>query len=239
MKRILLLGAAALGMFAGNAFADESQHAGLYVAAGVTHIDGDLTFSGGKPAETLSGYLPTLRAGGDVQFDHIVLGASAFTSYGDGFDSPAVRDGNYLVQQGHEDSVKGWEVRAGLAFGQLLVFGAYGQNQSSIETTQSCPADWNAAPFGFCHGGGVAATGIARQGTRKGAADLTANTWSVGAEWNLTRHWFVSARYSESDAESAVVSLNPTGDTAGQLAHPPTDPHQSAKYFGGEVAWRF
>lgn len=242
MKKVWLLGAAlaAFGM-AGTAHAED--HTGLYVAGGGMQFDGDFTFSGGKPAENVSGAMTFIEVGGDYQFgsgpNGFVLGGSYFQTLGDGLDSGPVRDGNYLVQNAHVDGLTGWEVRGGFAFGDVEPYIAYGQTDEDASTFQSCPNDWNSVVAGFCRGGGVPATAIARQGTRRGDAGQTMDTWSIGVNWNLSTHAFVDIRYSQADYGSQIVSLEPTGNTAGQTAHPATDPHQDPTWAAVKIGYRF
>lgn len=241
MRKFLLLSAAALAASAGSAFAQD--HTGISVAIGATQFDGDFEFTGGKPTQELSGTLPTLRLGADYQFGGDeggpVLGASYFTTFGDGIQSPPNRDGNYLVQDGRIDGLSGWEVRAGWAFGDWLPYVAYGQTERDGVTRQSCPNDPASVVAGFCAGGFVPATATARAGQREGSVDGSGETISLGLEWNLSEHVFFDARASQTDFGEQIVSLDPTGNTPGQLAHPLTNPSQDSQAFSFAIGWRF
>lgn len=239
MKMVWMAGAA-FALMAGAAHAQ--NHTGLSISVGAANVNGDVTFSGGKPAETLNGTVGLARVGFDYQFgaeSGFVVGASYFSTIGDGVQSAPVRDGNYLVQDSRLDGLSGFEGRIGYAFGAWMPYAAYGQTERDLVTRQSCPNQTGSAPFGFCHGGGVPATELARAGQREGDAGSTADTWSVGLEWSASEHVFLDARYSDTDFGTQVVSLDPTGNTPGQLAHPATDPTQSLRSFAVSVGLRF
>lgn len=242
MRRILLLTGALLAS-AGAAHAED--HQGFSVALGALQIDdATYTFTGGKPDQEISGTLPFFRVGYDHQFGEdggLVLGASYFSTFGDGLQSPPVRDGNFLVQDGTLDSLSGWEVRAGWAFGNFLPYVSYGETEREGTTDQSCPNDPNAPVNvgGFCAGGFNLAVATQRAGERSGSVDGSAETLSLGIEWNATAHVFLDLRYSETDFGTQIVTLDPTGNTPGQVAHPATNPTQSISGLALSVGYRF
>lgn len=255
MKKTLTGAAALAALFAGSAYAQEapprSDHAGIGFAVGALSIeDADYEFTGGKPTQELGGTLATWRIFADYQFgdgDHgLVVGASYFSTFGDGLQSGPVRDGNLLVQDGTLDQLSGWEGRVGYAFNagglDLMPYVAYGQIEREGTTRQSCPGNPAASMNvgGYCAGGFVLATATARAGTRSGDIDGSADTLSFGVELNLNRHAFIDVRYyPEADFGEQIVTLEPTGDTAGQTAHPPTNPSQAPRFIGVQLGVRF
>ena len=161
MKMTFALGAAALASMLGAGAAHADDHSGVSVSAGAGLVEGDITYSGGKPAAALSSAMADLRVGFDWQFGEEsgpVIGASYTRSIGDGVTAPANRDGNYLVQGATLDGYDIIEGRLGWAFGRFMPYAGYGQLKRDGEVSQSCPNDPAAAPFGFCSGGGNPAT---------------------------------------------------------------------------------
>lgn len=233
----IMIGAAALALLSTPAFAQEaSDHEGFSLAIGAAQFEGDVTFTGGKPTEELSGTLATARIGYDHQFgDHLVLGASYWSSLGDGLQSGPIRDGNYLVQDARLDGLSGWEVRAGWAFGDFMPYVGYGETERDLAVRQSCPNDPASVVAGFC--AGAAAT--ARAGQREGDAGASAETISLGLEWNATEHVFIDVRWSQADYGTQLVSLDPTGNTPGQTAHPLTNPSQEPSWIAIQIGARF
>lgn len=241
-KRILGAVAMAALLAPGVALAAD-DHQGVSFSIGALQVDGDYEYTGGKPTQEISGAMPTFRIGYDHQFGSdeggFVLGASYFSTFGDALQSGPVRDGNYLVQDGTLDTLSGWEVRAGWAFGDFMPYLAYGETEREGLTRQSCPNDPASTVAGFCYGGGVPATQAARAGQREGSLDGGAETTTLGLEWNVSANVFLDLRYSETDFGTQIVSLAPTGNTAGQLAHPDTNPNQSLSAIGFQVGYRF
>jgi len=241
MKKYWLAGSMlALAALPGVAFAQD--HQGVSVSVGALQIDSEYAFTGGKPPQPLSGAMPFARIGYDHQFGEtggLVIGASVWSTFGDPIQSAPNRDGNYLVQDGSLDALTGFEVRAGWAFGDWMPYVAYGETEREGATNQSCPNDPASTVAGFCFGGGVLATQTARAGRRSADLDGSAETLTLGLEWNVTEHAFIDLRYSQTDFGTQIVSLDPTGNTAGQLAHPPTNPTQETTAVGLAVGWRF
>lgn len=230
-----------LAASAAPAFAED--HTGISASIGVLQVDGDYSFTGGKPAQEISGAMPTIRLGFDYQFGGDdggpVIGGAYWTTFGDPLQSGPVRDGNYLVQDGTLDTLSGFEVRAGWAFGDLMPYVAYGQTEREGTTRQSCPNDPASVVAGFCAGGFVPATATARAGQRSGDVDGDAETLSFGLEWNVNANVFLDLRWSQTDFGEQIVTLDPTGNTPSQTAHPATNPTQEVSAIGFQVGWRF
>lgn len=236
MKKFLLAAAAVLPFaFAPQALAQQN-HSGFALSAGADQISGDVSYSGGKPDESLSGSMGVWRVSFDHQFGQdggLVLGASYADSFGS-LNADTQRDGNYLVQGATLSGLSSWEVRAGWAFGRFMPYAAYGKLSRDMSVWQSCPDDHNAAPFGFCSGGGNAALGDAREGRRTADAGQEADMWRIGVEVMLGQHGFVDLSYAEADFGTQVVNLD-----ADPAIVPPTDPTQDVRTIGLKTGWRF
>jgi len=248
MHKALMSGAAmlALNFAAAGAALAQQNHEGFRLSAGVgaSYLQGDVRFSGGKPSEPLAGAMALGRINLDYQFGEgsgFVVGIGAFSSLGDGIQTAPVRDGNLLVQDSRLNGLSGYGGRIGYAFGNLTPFVGVEKWQRDFTTRQSCPDNPAAsvAVGGYCAGGFNLPVATTRAGQRAGSDSAEATAWTLGAELALSRHFSLDARYSDADFGTHVISLAPTGNTLGQVAHPPTDPSQHVRAFAITGAWRF
>ena len=212
-------------------------------------VEADADFiNADKLDNALSGAMSGIRLGAEYDFGQpggLFVGASYYTTFGDGLVSEPIRNGNYLVHHTTLDGFDGWEVSAGWDFGRIAAGVGYGELNRDTTTYQSCPEDWNAVVAGFCRGGGALPNNEGREGLRGGSpAEDTAESWRFFGRYDVSERFALTLSYQTADFGQSVAPLsvfsNAANNAAGnRLDHPPTSYAQEFTSLAVGVQVRF
>lgn len=215
MNRTVFGVAALAALFAiPNAYAETYDHQGFSV--GVNAINLNTTFdytNADKPDNDLEAFIGTLELGYNHQFElggvDLVAGVSYETMVSPDAQTDLSYNGNYITNQDRLTGFDAWKLRAGIAFGNLAVFGIYGQAHRQGELDQYCPPDWNAVVAGFCRAGGNAVLADQREGLSRGSYDDDAPVYGVEIEWNFNENVSLNVGWEQIEWDAQTVAYDP------------------------------
>lgn len=244
-----LTGAAILAALNGGAVLAAPAYAGdfdLVLQVNASSVGADADFiNDDKLDNSIDGALAGVELGAEYTFGDggsgPFVGAHWSTTVGDGVTSAPIRNGNSLIHYTELEGFTTWDVRAGYDFGAFTAYAGWGELERDVVTYQSCPEQYESQPFGYCSGGGVPATGNAREGLRGGSPeDDSTELWRVGATWQVTERMFVAFDYAWADFDQSAAPLDVVGDQpSDRTAHSDTSLAQEFRVFSVGVGVRF
>ena len=196
------------------AYAETYDHQGFSIGANAINLDTTFDYTNAdKPDNDLQAFVGTIELGYDHQFElggvDIVAGVSYETMVTSDQSTEISYNGNYITNQDTLTGFDAWKLRAGLAFGNLAVFGVYGQAHRSGHLDQYCPPDWNAVVAGFCRAGGNAVIADQREGLSRGSYDDDAPIYGVQIEWNFNENVSLNLGWEQIEWDAQTVAYDP------------------------------